>query len=90
MQPPKILEAVRETCPNCKCQQLFLIEAEVPPAQCPPQLILMPGHKIYATYAGCAACPWTSKAMLTPRKEIDKCSSDSADTPDQGKILVPS
>jgi len=62
--PPRIAGEAPGACPGCGCPRVFLIEAEV---EAPSMLRVPKGSRAVAAYAGCAACPWASPAVITAK-----------------------
>jgi hypothetical protein len=46
-----------ETCPNCGCGTLSMIQVKVEDAR-------LKGGKGIGNYVGCPACPWASPMMM--------------------------
>lgn len=50
---PRVIEIDIGTCPNCKCENLMVIEI-------PVKTKLLDGGSGVGTYVGCPACPYAS------------------------------
>jgi hypothetical protein len=62
------LRKTGEPCPNCGCEDTFLIRVEI---ENPPPMLRMPeGHVAIGHYVGCVACAWASPMTCSAQAPI--------------------
>ena len=65
---PKVLNKVKQDCPECGCKELYMIEVELKDDPNHHRLILLKGTGTpMGIYVGCPACPYASPMMTTRR-----------------------